>query len=136
MKTCHFYEKTYRARILIESARFPPFGFATPEISSNSIENVENASTPDSDRERLISPLRVRHTRDKLLACLWDLVGPHGLFVGPQGLFVSRPCLLMEPRGTSWPLCGTSRVVCWLWDIGRCLVGRASLRQVLHGLTV
>ena len=34
------------------------------EISSNSIENIENASTPDSDRERLISPLRVRHNGD------------------------------------------------------------------------
>ena len=36
------------------------------EISSNSIENMENASTPDSDRERSVSPLRVPHTRDKL----------------------------------------------------------------------
>ena len=36
------------------------------EISSNSIESMENASTPDSDRERSVSPLRVRHTRDKL----------------------------------------------------------------------
>ena len=65
-KSCRFCKKNYRARILIESARFPPFGFATPEISSNSIENMENASTPDSDRERSVSPLRVRHTRDKL----------------------------------------------------------------------
>ena len=36
------------------------------EINSNSIENMENASTPDSYRERLISPFRVRHTGDKL----------------------------------------------------------------------
>ena len=56
----------HRPRILIESARFPPFGFATPEISSNSIENMENVSTPDSDRERSVSPLRVRHNGDKL----------------------------------------------------------------------
>ena len=55
----------YCARILIDDARFPPFGFSTPEISSSSIENMENASIPDSDRERSISPLRVRHTRDK-----------------------------------------------------------------------
>ena len=56
----------HRPRILIENARFPPFGFATTEISSNSMENMENASNPDSDRERSVSPLRVRHTRDKL----------------------------------------------------------------------
>ena len=36
------------------------------EISSNSIGNMESASTPDSDRERSVSPLRVRHNRDKL----------------------------------------------------------------------
>ena len=30
----------YCARILIESARFPPFGFDTAEISSNSNENM------------------------------------------------------------------------------------------------
>ena len=38
MKTSQFFKKTYRARILIESARFPPFGFAIAEISSNSKE--------------------------------------------------------------------------------------------------
>ena len=36
------------------------------EICFNSIGNTENASTPDSDRERSVSPLRVHHTRDKL----------------------------------------------------------------------
>ena len=35
MKTCRFCKKTYRARILIESARFPPFSFDTVEISFN-----------------------------------------------------------------------------------------------------
>ena len=37
-----------------------------PEISSNSIGNMENASTPDSEREHSVSPLRVRHNGDKL----------------------------------------------------------------------
>ena len=36
------------------------------EISLNSIENMENASTPDSDRERSVFPLRVRYNEDKL----------------------------------------------------------------------
>ena len=40
MKTCRFFKKTYRARILIESAWFPPFGFDIKEISSNSNENM------------------------------------------------------------------------------------------------
>ena len=35
------------------------------EISLNSIENMENASTPDSGRERSVSSLRVCDTRDK-----------------------------------------------------------------------
>ena len=30
----------YYARILIEDARFPPFGFDTEEISSNMTENM------------------------------------------------------------------------------------------------
>ena len=33
------YLKMYRPRILIEGARFPPFGFDITEISSNSYEN-------------------------------------------------------------------------------------------------
>ena len=33
MKTYRFFKKTYRARILIESAWFPPFGFDIAEIS-------------------------------------------------------------------------------------------------------
>ena len=33
-----FFKTTYGARILIEGARFPPFGFAIMEISSNSNE--------------------------------------------------------------------------------------------------
>ena len=32
--------KRYRPRILIEGARFPPFGFPTTEINSNAIQNV------------------------------------------------------------------------------------------------
>ena len=32
--------KIHRPRILTRSVRFPPFGFATTEISSNSIENI------------------------------------------------------------------------------------------------
>ena len=35
-----FIKTTYCARILIEGARFPPFGFAIAEISSNSNEDV------------------------------------------------------------------------------------------------
>ena len=30
----------HRCRILVEGARFPPFGFDTTDISSNSIENI------------------------------------------------------------------------------------------------
>ena len=37
---CQENVKVHRAWILIESARFPPFGFDTTEISSNSIENI------------------------------------------------------------------------------------------------
>ena len=33
------YLKMYRPRILIEGARFPPFGFDSTEMSSNSYEN-------------------------------------------------------------------------------------------------
>ena len=33
------YLKMHRPRILIESARFPPFGFDITEMSSNSYEN-------------------------------------------------------------------------------------------------
>ena len=40
MKTCRFFKKTYCAWILIESARFPPFGFDITEISFNSNENM------------------------------------------------------------------------------------------------
>ena len=56
MKTYPFGKKTHRARILIESARFPPFGFAIAEMSSNSNEDIsflqKDLSCPDSDRER------------------------------------------------------------------------------------
>ena len=65
MKTCRFFRKTYRARILIESAWFPPFGFDITEISSNSNEDItafqKDLSCPDSDRELLVCPLRVRY---------------------------------------------------------------------------
>ena len=33
-------EKNYRARILIEGGRFPPFGFDIAEICANSEENI------------------------------------------------------------------------------------------------
>ena len=39
-KVYRFFRTTYCARILIEGARFPPFGFATAEISSHSNEDV------------------------------------------------------------------------------------------------
>ena len=69
MKTYRFIKKTYRARILIEGARFPPFGFDIAEMSSNSNEDIsvlqKDLSCPDSDRERLVSPLRVRYSGDK-----------------------------------------------------------------------
>ena len=38
MKICRFCKKTYCSRILIENARFPPFGSDIAEISSNSKE--------------------------------------------------------------------------------------------------
>merc|ERR1712023_36302 len=69
-QTRRFCKKTYCARILIESARFPPFGFDTVEISSNLNENMsflqKDVLCPDSDRERSVWPLRVRHSGDKL----------------------------------------------------------------------
>ena len=37
-KIHRFYKTTYCARVLIEGARFPPFGFDTAETSSNSNE--------------------------------------------------------------------------------------------------
>ena len=65
-----FFKKTYCARILKESARFPPFRFDTVEISSNSNEDIsflqKDLLCPDSDRERSVSPLRVRYSGDKL----------------------------------------------------------------------
>ena len=64
-----FVKKTYRGMILIEGARFPPFGFAITEISSSSNEYVsfcqKDLLCPDSDRGRSVSPLRVRHSGDK-----------------------------------------------------------------------
>ena len=69
-KSCRFCKKTYRARILIESARFPPFEFDTVEISSNFNEDMsflqKEVLCPDSDRGRSVSPLRVRYSGDKL----------------------------------------------------------------------
>ena len=65
-----FLKKTYRAQILIGSALFPPFGFDTVETSSNSNEDIsflqKDLSCPDSDRERSVSPLRVRCSGDEL----------------------------------------------------------------------
>ena len=70
MEACEFFKETYCARILIESARFPPFGFDTVEISFNLAETMsflqEVLSCPDSDRERSVSPLRIRYSGDKL----------------------------------------------------------------------
>ena len=63
-------KKTYCARILIEGARFPPFGFDIAEISSNSKEDIsvfeKDLLCPDSDREHWVSPLGVRYSGDKL----------------------------------------------------------------------
>ena len=62
--------QTYCARILIESARFPPFGFDTVEISSNSNEDIpflrKKLLCQDFDRERSVSPPRVRYSGDQL----------------------------------------------------------------------
>ena len=56
METYPFCKKSHRARILKEIARFPPFGFAIAEMSSNSNEDIsvlpEDSPCPDSDRER------------------------------------------------------------------------------------
>ena len=65
-----FFKKTYCARILIESTCFPPFGFDMTEICSSSNENMsffqKDLSCPDPDRERSVSPLRVRYSGGKL----------------------------------------------------------------------
>ena len=42
MKTLRIYRKTDRARILIESTRFPPFGFDIKEMGSDSHEDIVN----------------------------------------------------------------------------------------------
>ena len=69
-KSCRFCKQTYRARILIESARFPPFGFDTVERSSSLNEGIsflqKDLLCLDSDRERSVSPLRVRYSGDQL----------------------------------------------------------------------
>ena len=58
------------SRCVNACARFPPFGFAIAEISSNSNEDVsfcgKDLLWPDSDRGRSVSPLRFRYSRDKL----------------------------------------------------------------------
>ena len=68
-KVHRFFRTTYCARILIEGARFPPFGFAITEISSSSNEYAsfcqEDLSWHDSDRGRSVSPFRVGHSGDK-----------------------------------------------------------------------
>ena len=46
-----FVKKIYCARILIEGARFPPFGFDIAEISSNSNEDNSEASDRSSKTE-------------------------------------------------------------------------------------
>ena len=60
----------YFARILIEDARFPPFGIDTEEIGSNMTENMsflqKDLLCPDSHRERSVSPLRVGYSGDQL----------------------------------------------------------------------
>ena len=65
-----FIKTTYCARIPIEGARFPPFGFAIAEISSNSNEDVsfcrKDLLCPNYDRGCSVSPLRVRYSGDKL----------------------------------------------------------------------
>ena len=69
-KTYRFSEKTYCARIQIESDWFPPFGFDAVEISSNLNENMslvqKDLFCPYSDREHSVSPLRVRYEGDKM----------------------------------------------------------------------
>ena len=63
-------EKIYCARIMIEGARFSPFGLVIAEISSSSNEYVSLCQNdllcPDSDKGRSVSPLRVRYSGDKL----------------------------------------------------------------------
>ena len=58
------------AWILIEGARFPPFGFVIAEISSKSNEDVsfcqKDLLCPDSDRGHSVSSIRFRHSGDKL----------------------------------------------------------------------
>ena len=71
---------------MIESSRFPPFGFDLVEMSSNSHEDVsfgqKDLFCPDSDRGCSVSPLRVRHSGDKVeferdndFIKLWGYVG-------------------------------------------------------------
>ena len=68
-KVHRFSRTTDCARILIEGARFPPFGFAIAEISSSSNEYVSSCQKDllwhDSDRGHSVSPLRVRYSGDK-----------------------------------------------------------------------
>ena len=63
-------DDTYKARLLIEGARFLPFGFAIAEISPNSNEDVsfcrKDLLCPDSDRGRWVPLLRFRCCGDKL----------------------------------------------------------------------
>ena len=67
--------KIYRPRILlIEGAWLPPFGFATTEKSFWDALGLGirsflcfTSSSPDSDRGRLISSVRVRNNREELL---------------------------------------------------------------------
>ena len=70
MKTCRFFKKTYCARILIESARFPPVGFDIAEISSDSNEDIsffqKDLLSTDADRERSVPPIRVGYSGYKL----------------------------------------------------------------------
>ena len=66
-----FASKAYCAGLLIDSTRFPLFGFDIAEISSNSKEDItcfqKELLFPDSDRERSVSPLRVRYSGEALI---------------------------------------------------------------------
>ena len=111
MNTYRFVKKTYCARILIEGARFPPFGFVIAEISSNSNEDVsfcqKDSLCPDSDRGRSVSPLGFdtaeisSNSNEDVSFCQKDLLCPdsdRGHSVSPLRVRYSGDKLEFERR--------------------------------------
>ena len=98
-----FFKTTYGARIRIEGARFPPFGFAIAEISSNSNEYVsfcqKDLLCPDSGRGCSVSPLRVRHYNLDLPISLGQIFCPRLLLTAPFWGQLRRQTNWFQMRG-------------------------------------